>query len=102
MTVRRSKLALVETVRVDQGKSDRQQGRALVVINDNDVEVRVLRLLQRFERLRSTVDGDRQARALDLQLDQGSTRRAVALHQAVGDVDHWFRAEAAEKQHQHR
>ena len=74
MTVRRAELAFVEPVRVDQREGDRKQGRALVMVDDDDVEARVLRLLQRLERLRAAIDGDGEACSALLQLDQGRAR----------------------------
>ena len=102
MAVGRAELALVEPVGVDHRERDRKQARALVMVDDDHVEPGGLGLLERLERLRAAIDGDRQARAALLQLDQRLARRAVALHQPVGDVDHRLGAEAAQQQHQQR
>ena len=80
-------LAFVEPVGVDQRERDREQARALVMVDDDHVEAGGVGLLERLERLRAAIDGDDQARAALLQLDQRLARRAVALHQPVGDVD---------------
>ena len=69
------------------------------MIDDDHVEPGGLRLLERLEGLRAAIDGDREAGAALLQLDQRLARRAVALHQPVGDVDHRLRAEPAQQQH---
>jgi hypothetical protein len=57
-------------------------------------------LLKRLERLGPAIDADGEAGAAPLQFDQRRSRRPVALHQPVGNVDHRFDAEAPEKQRQ--
>ena len=82
-------------------KRDREQAGALVMVDDDHVEPggaappRALRTPARRNR-RMTRD----ARAARLQLDQRLARRAVALHQPVGDVDDRLGAEPAQQQHQ--
>ena len=83
---------------IDHRERDRQRRRALVMVDDDDVETGGLRLLERFERLGAAIDRDREARAALLELDQRRARRAVALHQPVGDVDHRLGAEPAQQQ----
>ena len=100
VTVRRAELAFVEPVGVDQREGDRKRRRALVMVDDDHVEAGVLRLLKRFERLRSAIDRDREARAALLELDQRRARRAIALHQPVGDVDHRLGAQPAQQEHE--
>ena len=102
MAVRSADLAFVEPVGIDQGMGDGKAGRALVMVADDHVEAGVGRLLQRFERLGAAVDGDRQRCAAPLQFDQRRARRAIALHQPVGDIDHRLDAEAAEQDRQQR
>ena len=76
--------------------------RALVMIDDNDVEPGVLGFVERLERLRAAIDANGDASAPRLQFDQRFARRTIALHQPVGDVDHRLGAEPPQKQHQHR
>ena len=91
-----SRLGLISAMR------DREQARALVMVDDDHVEPGRLGLLERLERLRAAIDADRDARAARLQLDQRLARRAIALHQPVGDVDDRLGAEPAQQQHQQR
>ena len=102
MAVRRADFALVEPVGIDHRVRDGKAGGALVMVADDDVEAGIGRLLERIERLRAAIDGDRQARAAPLQLDQRRARRAIALHQPVGDVDHRLDAQAAQQDRQQR
>ena len=74
MAMSSAKLALVEAVRIDHREGHRKQRRALVVIDDDHVEARVLRLLKRLEGLRPAIDGHGEAGAALLQLDQGRAR----------------------------
>ena len=64
--VRCAVVALVESVGVDHCMSDREQARALVMIDDDDVELSRMCLLERLERLRPAVDAYGDARALRL------------------------------------
>ena len=99
MAVRGADLAFVEAVGVDHRNARRGSRRgALVVVDDDHVEPGRRGLLERLERLRAAIDGDRQARAVCLQLDQRLARRAIALHQPVGDVGHRIGAEPAQQQ----
>ena len=102
MAVRCAVRALVEPVGVDHRVRDRKQAGALVVVDDDHVELRRAGFLERFESLRAAVDADRDRRAARLQFDQRLSRRAVALHQPVGDVDDRLGPETAEKQGQQR
>ena len=63
MAMRRTLIALVEAVRVDQRKSDGKRRRAFVMVDDDHVEPGRLRFVQRLESLRAAIDGDDQARA---------------------------------------
>ena len=101
MAVRGAVRALVEPVGIDHARcATGKQARALVMVDDDHVEPGGLGFLERFERLRAAIDADRDARAARLQLDQRLARRAVALHQPVGDVDHRLRAEPPQQQHE--
>ena len=71
MAVRGSVLALVQSVGVDHGVRDRKQARALVMVDDDDVEPGGFGLLERVERLRAAVDADRDGCAFVLEFDQG-------------------------------
>ena len=92
--------ALVEPVGIDHRVGDRKQRRALVMVDHDDIEPRGACFLERLERLCPAIDTDRDACPLGLELDQGFARRAVALHQPVGDVDHRVGAEPPQQQHQ--
>ena len=96
----RSIRAFIEPIGIDQRMSDGEQARALMMIDDDHVEPRGARFLERLERLCPAIDTDRDACPLGLELDQGFARRAVALHQPVGDVDHGVGAEPPQQQHQ--
>ncbi len=93
-------IALVEAVGIDQRIGDRKQARALMVIDDDDVEPRPARFLERLEGLGAAIDAHRDARAPRLQFDQGLSGRAVALHQPIGDIDDGLHAEPAKEQRQ--
>ena len=95
-------LAFVEPVGIDQRVRDGQQGRALVMVDDDHVEFCRAGLLQRLEGLGSAVDAHDDVRAAVLQFDQGLPGRAIALHQPVGDVDHGIGTKPPQQQHQHR
>ena len=95
-------LALVEPVGIDQRMGDRKQAGALVMVDDDDVEIGSARFLKRVERLRAAIHADRDARAPSLEFDQRLPGRPVALHQPIGDVDHRVGIEPPKQQHQQR
>ena len=60
MSVGRAVGALVEAVGVDHGESDREFAGALMMVDDDHVEFGRAGLVERFERLCATIDGDRE------------------------------------------
>ena len=75
---------------------------ALVMVADDHVEPGGLGLAERIERLRPAIDGDDEIDPAILQPDQRASARAIAFHQAVGDVGDRIGAEAAQQQDQQR
>ena len=103
MAVRSAVLALVEPVGIDQRMRDRKQARALVVVDDDDVEPG--RRALRSSASNACAPQSTQTATLGaarLQFDQRFARRAVALHQPVGDIDDGLGAEPPQQQHQQR
>ena len=100
MAVRRAFRAFVEAVGIDQRVRGRKQAGALVMVDDDHVELRRARFLERFERLCAAVDAERDRRAACLEFDQRLSRRAIALHQPVRDVDDRLGPQTAEKKGQ--
>ena len=86
MAVRGAFLALVEPVRIDDGEAVGEAARAFVMVDDDDVDARRLGHGERLEGLGAAIDGDDQRRAALGDPDQRLARRAVALHQPVGDI----------------
>ena len=93
-TLSSSRLGLISATAV--GSADG----ALVVVAHDHLEPGGGGFGERLERLRAAIDGDREARALGLQIDQRLAARAIAFHQPVGDVDHRLGAEPAQQQGQ--
>jgi hypothetical protein len=102
VAVRRADLTLVEPVWIDQRKSDRKVGCALVMVADDNVEAGVGGFLERLERLGAAIDRNREACSAPFQFDQRRARWAIALHQPVGDVDHRLDAQPAKQKCQQR
>ena len=101
MAMGRALLAFVEAVGIDHGHRLRQRGRTLMMVADDHVEPGGRGLGQCVERLRTAIDGNRQARALVLEVDQRLAARAIAFHQPIRNVDHRVAAEAAQQQRKH-
>src|SRR4029079_3762264 len=78
MSMRSSVFAFVEAIGIDHRMGDRKQGCALMVVDDDYVELGSFGLFERLERLRSAIDADRDACTARLQLDQCLARRAIA------------------------
>src|SRR6516162_9424872 len=78
---------LVEPVRVDYRRRAWQLRLSSVVIDDNDFEPNCSRISERQMRIRPTIYGDDDARALVAQTKQGRGVWAVALAQTVRYVD---------------
>ena len=85
---------VVEPVGVDHGAGARQPRLGQVVVDHDHVEPGVCRVLQRVEGADPAIDGDDHLHVLRRELAHGGAVGAVALAQAVGDVDHGRRAEA--------
>jgi hypothetical protein len=86
MPLSRALLALVEPVGVDDREAVGERGRAFVVVDDDHVDPGRLRRRERLERLGAAIDGDDQRRAGLGDPHQRLARRAIALHQPVGDI----------------
>ena len=59
-----------ETIGIDQRVGDREEARALVMVDDDDVETGRLRLLKRVESLSAAIDADGEMRPSRLQFDE--------------------------------
>ena len=57
-----------------------------MVIDDDDIDARIVRHVQRLIRHGAAIDGDDKAAALLAEPDQRLSRRAVSFEQAIGDV----------------
>ena len=93
---------LVEPVRVDHGNRERQQRLGDMVVDDDEVEPRHPRRLQRIVRGGAAIDADDEAGALFLQLEQGRDVGPIAFAHAVGNVDRAVRADCRKKPQQQR
>ena len=80
------RIAFVEPVGVDQRDRFRQLGGAFVMVDHDHLDPGSVGHVERLEGHRAAVDGDHQIAALPAQLDQGLSRRAIALHQPVGNI----------------
>jgi hypothetical protein len=72
------------------------------MVADDNVELRIRRFLQRIEGLSTAIYSNCQGCAAPLQLDQRCARRAISLHQPVGDVDHRLDAQPAQQNRKQR
>ncbi len=78
---------IVLAVGIDDGDGRRQRLGRLVVIDHDGVEAEALGLRQRLVARGAAIDGDEEARAALLERADGFDVGAVALDDAVGDVD---------------
>ena len=78
---------VVQPVGIDHGAGRRQPGLAQVVVDHDHVEACVGSLGERVEGADPAVDGDDHPDILRREYSHGGSVRAVALAQAVGDVD---------------
>ena len=79
MAVRGADFVLVQAVGIDNGMGDRQQSRALVMIDDDHIQLRCLGGFQRLERLRLALQLEHHVRAAQA----GDALRLFARHVRV-------------------
>ena len=78
---------IVAAVRIDDGDGRRQCLVGLVVIDDDDVDAERFGLRKRLDAGGAAIDADQKRRAALGERAHGLDVRAVALEQAVGNVD---------------
>ena len=84
---------LIEAVRIDERRRDRQQRLGDVMIDDDHVESALRGFGERLMGGRAAIDGDNDARALPPQKSECWGIRPVTLAQAIRDIDPAARAD---------
>ena len=102
VAMRGSVVLLVQPVGIDQRDRLGKFGRALVVIDDNHVDPRVMRHGKRFVCHSAAIDGDDQARTRLAEPDQGFARGTIAFEQAIRNVIACFDPEVAQQPDEQR
>ena len=92
----------VKPVGVHERKGRRKFGRAFVMIDDDHIDAGGLGHLHRFECLRAAVDGNDQAGTALCKLHKRFARRAITLHQPIGDIGSGFQPKIAQQTYQQR
>ena len=86
---------IVLAVRIDQRERGRQNFRRLVMVEHDDVETEFRGFRERLEAHRAAIDGHDEIGAFGPKLPHRLDVRAVALGDAVGDVDERLDSRAA-------